>query len=195
MHDIEPWYGWRDYYIAEEDKKSPFYQREYNEFIYTNKIYNHYIHPQWDFFGSETLYIKILFVDYQQSVALIECIGEWNDCLENDIMFLKREIIDVLISKKVYHFIVFCDNVLNFHGDDDSYYEEWYDDVKDNGGWISFVNTFDHVYSEMKKYRLHHYIHFGNDLNEMNWRTKNPDLMKEEIENIIFNNTKMIIAG
>lgn len=24
MHDIEPWYGWRDYYIAEEDKNHRF---------------------------------------------------------------------------------------------------------------------------------------------------------------------------
>ncbi|MBK8546885.1 MAG: hypothetical protein IPL63_05710 [Saprospiraceae bacterium] len=195
MHDIEPWYGWRDYYIAEEDKKSPFYQRQYDEFVFTNKIYNHFIHPQWDFFGSETLYIKILFVDYQQSFALIECIGEWNDCLENDIMFLKREIIDVLISKKIYHFVLFCDNVLNYHGDEDCYYEEWYDDIKDQEGWICFVNTFDHVLLEMKKYRLHHYVNFGQRLNEMNWRGKNPELMKEEIENIIFNNAKMIKTG
>ena len=30
---------------------------------YTNTIYNFYIHPQWDDIGSETIYIKILFVD------------------------------------------------------------------------------------------------------------------------------------
>ena len=89
-------------------------------------------------------------------------------------MLLKREIIDVLISKKIYHFVLFCDNVLNYHGDEDCYYEEWYDDIKDQEGWICFVNTFDHVLLEMKKY---------------------PELMKEEIENIIFNNTKMIKTG
>ena len=44
MHDIEPWYGWRDYYIAEEDKKSPFYQRQYDEFVFTNKISVSYTH-------------------------------------------------------------------------------------------------------------------------------------------------------
>ena len=107
MHDIEPWYGWRDYYMAEEDRHSPFYQRTYDEFVFSNRIYNHYIHPQWDYFGSETLYMKILFVDYQQSVALIELIGEWNDCIENDIMFLKREIIDNLIKKGIYHYVIF----------------------------------------------------------------------------------------
>ena len=61
MHDIEPWWGWRDEYTAENDPKSPFYGREYNEFLFTNKIYNYYIHPQWDFFGSETLYLKLIY--------------------------------------------------------------------------------------------------------------------------------------
>lgn len=192
MHDIEPWYGWRDYYMAEEDRHSPFYQRTYDEFVFSNRIYNHYIHPQWDYFGSETLYMKILFVDYPQSLALIELIGEWNDCIENDIMFLKREIIDNLIKKGIYHFVIFCDNVLNYHGDDDSYYEEWWDDIREEEGWICLVNCFDHVMTEMKKYRLHHYLNFGKKLNEMNWRTKNPNLMREEIEQILFNKPKYI---
>lgn len=192
MHDIEPWYGWRDYYMAEEDRHSPFYQRTYDEFFFTNKIYNHYIHPQWDSFGSETLYMKILFVDYPQSVAFIELIGEWNDCIENDIMFLKREIIDNLIKKGILHFVIFCDNVLNYHGDDDSYYEEWWDDIRDDEGWICLVNCFDHVMAEMKRYRLHQYLNFGEKLNNVNWRSKNPNYLKEEIEQILFNKPKYI---
>jgi len=47
MQDIEPYYRWRDLYIADEDELSPFYGREYSEFEYTNTIYNYYIHPQW----------------------------------------------------------------------------------------------------------------------------------------------------
>lgn len=192
MHDIEPWYGWRDYYTAESDKHSPFFNREYDEFMFSNKIYDHFIHPQWDYFGSETMYMKILFVDYDQSVALMEFIGEWNDCIGNDIMFLKRDIIDILIKKKVYKFVLFCDNVLNFHGDDDSYYEEWYDDIKDENGWICFVNTFSHVKDEMKKFRLQNYINLGKKLNDMNWRAKNPNYFMEEIENLLFSKTKLI---
>lgn len=192
MHDIEPWYGWRDYYTAEEDRFSPFYGRQYDEFVFTNKIYNHYIHPQWDDFGSETLYIKILYVDYEQSFAAIELIGEWNDCIENDIMFFKRDVIDFLLKKKIYHYVLFCDNVLNYHGDDDSYYEEWYEDLKDNDGWICLVNTFEHVEKEMRRYRLHYYMFIDENLKEMNWRTKNPNLLKEEMENIIFSNPKFL---
>ena len=59
MHTIEPFWHWRDIYCAENDKLSPFYKREYSEFEFSTTIYNYYIHPQWDDFGSETLYIKI----------------------------------------------------------------------------------------------------------------------------------------
>ncbi|MBK7182072.1 MAG: hypothetical protein IPH89_03595 [Bacteroidetes bacterium] len=47
MQDIEPYYNWRHHYIASEDERSPFYEREYSEFEYTNAIYNYLIHPQW----------------------------------------------------------------------------------------------------------------------------------------------------
>jgi len=43
MHEIEPYFNWRDYYIAAEDKLSPFYKRKYSEFHFTHKIYNYYI--------------------------------------------------------------------------------------------------------------------------------------------------------
>ena len=94
MQDIEPYYRWRDLYIADEDELSPFYGREYSEFEYTNTIYNYYIHPQWDDFGSSTLYLKVLFVDYEIGYAIIEMIGEWNDAINNDIMTVNQEWFD-----------------------------------------------------------------------------------------------------
>ena len=60
MHFIEPYYNWRGYYIASEDPSSPFYERVYSEFEYSNRIYNFLIHPQWDYFGSPTLFVKVL---------------------------------------------------------------------------------------------------------------------------------------
>jgi hypothetical protein len=66
MHLIEPFFRWEKYYIAAEDKKSPFYKRKYNDFQYTNDIYGYYIHPQWDSIESETLYVKLLFVSYKK---------------------------------------------------------------------------------------------------------------------------------
>lgn len=193
MHDIEPWWGWRDEYVAEKDRKSPFYGKDYNEFKFTNKIYNYYIHPQWDYFGSETLYIKILYVNYKNHYALIELIGEWNDAIYNDIMFLKRDLIDILLKSNIYKFIIFCDNVLNYHGDDDCYYEEWYDDIKDDIGWVSLVNTFDHVAAEMQRYRLQYYLNYGPQYNDINWRTQKPAFIVETIENIMNHQQKQLL--
>ena len=136
MHVIEPYYNWRHIYTAEEDQRSPFYGREYSEFQFTQTIYNYYIHPQWDDFGSSTLYLKILFTDYELGFAIIELIGEWNDAIENDIMTLKREVIDRLIANDIRKFILVGENILNFHSSDDCYYEEWYEDVVEDGGWM-----------------------------------------------------------
>ena len=94
-------------------------------------------HPQWDGFGSSTLYIKILFVDYDEGCAIIEMIGEWNDCLHNDIMHLKREVIEDMQLEGIYRFILIGENVLNFHYSDDSYYDEWFDETADVDGWIA----------------------------------------------------------
>ena len=115
MHTIEPYYAWRNHYVASEDSRSPFFERIYNEMSYHMKIYDHYIHPQWDNIGSSTLFIKILWVDYEEESAIIELLGEWNDCLHNDIMRLKRDIVDCLQNEGICKFILIGENVLNFH--------------------------------------------------------------------------------
>ena len=185
MHDIEPHYHWRDEYTAEEDSRSPFFGRQYDEFRFSQKVYNYYIHPQWDAFGSSTLYLKILFVDYTEQYAILELIGEWNDCLHNDIMFLKREIIDALIQEGIYKFILVCENVLNFHGDDDSYYEEWYEDIRDEDGWICLLNTLQHVEEEMQDTQLQAYMNLGGPFNDINWRPQKPKVVFEAIEGLL----------
>lgn len=55
MHEIEPYYQWRDDYISAEDERSPFYNTEYSELYFDKQIYNFLLHPQWDEFGSSTL--------------------------------------------------------------------------------------------------------------------------------------------
>src|SRR5690606_19805 len=127
----------------EEDVRSPFFETEYSEFDFDKQVYNFLLHPQWDSFGSNTLYIKILFVDYEKGYSIIEMIGEWNDAIDNDIMHLKREIIDIMVSEGINKFILLGDNVLNFHASDDCYYEEWFEEIED--GWIAAVNFNAHV--------------------------------------------------
>jgi len=192
MHDIEPYYKWREYYVAADDKLSPFYGRAYDEFRYSQKIYNYYIHPQWDDFGSQTLYMKILYVDYEDGFACIELIGEWNDCLHNDIMFFKREIIDNLLKNDINKFIVFCDNVLVFHGDEDDYYEEWYQDASDEGGWITFVNVQEQVLRDMEQSNLQFYVNLGPQFTDVNWRRESPTLSIQVVEQLLNNSIKQL---
>lgn len=183
MQDIEPYYNWRHLYIASEDDRSPFYEREYSEFEYTNAIYNYLIHPQWDDIDSPTLYIKILFVDYEQGYAIVELIGEWNDCINNDIMILKRDIIDLLLLHKIKKFILIGENVLNFHASDDEYYQEWFEDVED--GWIAFMNFRKHVLDEFQRANIDYYIISGGQLNDVAWRTSTPQQLFEKIEQYV----------
>ena len=185
MHDIEPHFQWRDTYRAEKDSASPFYGRKYSEFSYSNKVYNYLLHPQWDEFGSETLYLKILFVDYDEHYAIIEFIGEWNDALHNDSMHLKREVIDYLIAEEITQFILIMEGVLNFHSAEDDYYEEWYQEVTDSGGWIAMLNVLDHVADEMGTSGLDKYIRYGEYLNGINWRPQKPRRVHEAIEGLL----------
>ncbi|HYK75880.1 MAG TPA: hypothetical protein VEV16_02815 [Daejeonella sp.] len=172
MHEIEPYYRWRDEYIAAEDERSPFYETQYSEFVYDKLIYNYYIHPQWDYFGSQTLYLKVIYADYDRGYAIIEFIGEWNDALNNDIMFLKREILELMMDKGLNKFILIGENVLNYHSSDDCYYEEWFQEVED--GWIAGVNFREHVISEFKRNNIDYYINFGGMLDDMPWRNLKP---------------------
>ncbi len=183
MYSIEPFYNWRHLYIADEDERSPFFGREYSEFEFTNSIYNYVIHPQWDTIGSETLYIKILFADYEEGYCVIEMIGEWNDAITNDIMLLKRDIVDELNYAGINKYIIIGENVLNFHASDDSYYEEWFDDNEE--GWIVFLNFREHVLTEFQNNNLDYYFISGGELNDFNWRKFSPGQLFGNVLKII----------
>lgn len=172
MHDIEPYYNWLKFYDPGKDKRSPFYGKEYNFDRYSDTIYGYYIDPAWDFMGSDTLYIKVLFADYREGYAIIEFLGEWNDAIGNDIMHLKRNVIDSMVANGITKFILIGENILNFHGSDDSYYEEWFDDVED--GWIAAVAFPDFIQDEFKRYHLDSYINMGGTLQLERWRTLPP---------------------
>ncbi|MFO8234150.1 MAG: hypothetical protein R6U04_01915 [Bacteroidales bacterium] len=182
MHNIEPYYSWRIYYTAENDESSPFFGREHSEFYFTHSIYDHYIHPQWDYFGSETLFIKIIYADYNNGFVIIELLGEWNDCLFNDVMYLKRNVIEILIEQGINKFILIGENVFNFHSLEDSYYQEWAEEIED--GWIAALNFRDHVKQEFFSERLDSYINMGGNFDYyIDWRSYKPQELFARIKN------------
>ncbi len=158
MHEIEPFYNWRHIYVSEEDECSPFYGRVYSEFEFTQTIYNYYIHPQWDEFGSKTLYLKVLMADYEERFVIIELIGEWNDAIENDIMTLKRDVVDIFLANGISKYILIAENVLNFHSGDKDYYEEWFEEVSDQDGWVVCLNMPEQTQHDFKKAKLNYFI-------------------------------------
>ena len=180
MQDIEPYYNWRHLYVSEEDHLSPFYGRTYSEFEFSQTVYNYYIHPQWDEFGSRTLYMKILFADYELNFVIVELLGEWNDAIENDIMTMRRDVTDILFKKGISKFILIAENVLNFHSSDDSYYEEWKEQLQDEGGWVVILNMPEQSQYDLKRSRLTNYVELM-DLQQ--WRTLKPEIVFQQVDN------------
>ncbi len=183
MHTIEPYYNWMGFYNASEDPCSPFFEKEYSEFEFSDRLYNYYIHPQWDQFGSQTLFIKVLYAQYDSGFAIIEMMGEWNDLLYNDIMYFKRNVIEVLMNHGINKFILIGENVLNFHNSDDSYYEEWFDEIMEEDGWIAMLNFREHVLEDFIQSNIDRFVILGGDLNETAWRPMNPQQLFDAIEN------------
>jgi hypothetical protein len=182
MHEIEPTFAWEKYYSAEKDRKSPFFGKKYGH-KFESTIYGYFIDPRWDFIGSETLYCKLLMVNYESQYAIIELFGEWNDTLHNDIMWLKREVIDILTAEGIIKFILIGENVFQFHGGETDYYEEWIEDIED--GWIAVVSFPDFILSEFEKYKLDWYLNFGGTLQINNWRTMKPEIFFELINKLV----------
>lgn len=181
VHTLEPFWNWRHRYISEEDERSPFFGREHSEFEFTHAVYDHAIHPQWDEFGSATLYLKVLFADYDAGWAVLELIGEWNDLLGNDVMFLKRDIVEPLMDQGIGRFILIGENVLNFHASDESYYEEWFEEVSDRDGWIALLNFREHVRDDLKAANIDQYFLLGGTLDQVDWRTFEPEDLYEKV--------------
>ncbi|MEQ8926511.1 MAG: hypothetical protein RLO81_11895 [Fulvivirga sp.] len=190
MHEIEPYYRWLNIYNSAEDVRSPYHGKEYNFDMYSDTIYGYYIDPAWDYLGSETLYNKLLFVDYENGFAVIELMGEWNDAINNDIMHFKRNIIEHMMGEGISKFVLIGESVFNFHGSDDEYYSEWFEEVEDRDnfsepGWIAGVNFPDFIKDELSNYNIDLYINLGGELDVVNWRTMAPKRFCEFVDGLI----------
>lgn len=183
MQNLEPFSNWTGLYVAADDARSPFFGQQYHETLCTKTVYNYYIHPQWDEMGSETLYLKLLYTSYDLHFCVIELMGEWNDCLYNDIMFLKRNIAEPMIGEGIRKFILIGENVLNFHASENDYYQEWFEDLED--GWIALLNLRPHVIDEFESIYVDKYMAMGGPLNRILWRMQNPIILFLDVGQLI----------
>ena len=98
-------------------------------------------------------------------------------------MTLKRDLLELLVHEGIHKFILIGENIFNFHGSDDLYYEEWFDDVEE--GWIAAVNFPEFIQQEVKKYRIDQYINMGGTLQIDQWRTLHPLRFFELVDKLI----------
>lgn len=172
MHQLEPFYGWEKHYSNSSDVRSPFYGVTYNEFYYDRQVYQYLAHPQWDEIGSESLLVKILFVDYDQGYAVIELFGVWNDLLLNDYKLLLDQCLEPLLKEGVDKFILIMENVLNIYLDADDYYESFQEE--NDSGWICMLRAREHVLREMNDHDITQYFFWSEHLDEFHWRKMKP---------------------
>jgi len=122
-------------------------------------------------------------VNYEKQYCIIEMLGEWNDLLYNDIMFLYRDVIETLLENNIKYFMLIGENVLNFHSDTNDYYEEWFSNIDD--GWIVGINFRDFVIKEFEDCNIDYFIAFSGKFNEFAWRKLMPDQVFNKINSII----------
>jgi hypothetical protein len=182
MHTLEPYYNWQHIYVSEHDSRSPFFGKEYSEFAFSQTIYNYYIHPQWDDFGSRTLYCKVLLSDYEEGYAVIELLGEWNDAVENDIMVFKRAVLEHFQNESIRKFILIAENVLNFHSDGTDYYEELSAELQEINGWALCLNMPQQSEIEFKQAGNHHFMEL---FNIPEWRSYRPFHLLNKVESLL----------
>jgi hypothetical protein len=77
--------------------------------------------------------------------------------------------------------------VLNFHSSDDSYYEDWYDQVRDQGGWIVILDMPEQTQYDFKRAHLTKYIGL---LTYHAWRANQPQHLFSAIDNMILRRLK-----
>ncbi|MEY2918656.1 MAG: hypothetical protein RIS73_2370, partial [Bacteroidota bacterium] len=100
----------------------------------------------------------------------------------NDIMTLRRDVTDILYTKGITKFIIVAENVLNFHSSDDSYYEEWREQLLDDGGWVAIINMPQQSQYDFIRTRLTNYIAL---MDFPQWRTLKPDIVFQQVDNWI----------
>ena len=89
------------------------------------------------------------------------------------------------MSSGIHKFILIGENVLNFHYSDDCYYEEWFEEVTDEEGYIVLLNFREHVLQEFKAGGIDQYFLSGEGFKKVNWRTDDPYKISEMLDQFV----------
>ena len=115
--------------------------------------------------------------------CVIEFLGEWNDAVHNDIMRIKRDLVDEMLPLGIDKYILIGENILNFHADITDYYEEWLEEVPD--GWMALLNLENMYLLNSVTTVSINILFLGGDLDFFDWRTKKPELLYHRVNEVV----------
>jgi MFS superfamily sulfate permease-like transporter len=95
---------------------------------------------------------------------------------------MRRDVTDDMYKQGITKFIIIAENVLNFHSSDADYYEEWREQLQDDGGWVTILNMPEQSQYDFKRARLTNYIEL---MDFPQWRTLKPDIVFQQIDNLM----------
>ena len=72
--------------------------------------------------------------------------------------------------------------MLNFHSSDNCYYEEWHEDVLEDGGWVVMIGLPEQSQHDFKKARINYYVEL---FDFPQWRTTLPQFLFAAVDNFI----------
>jgi hypothetical protein len=87
----------------------------------------------------------------------------------------------------IFKFILIAENVLNFHSSDDSYYEDWREQLEDVGGWVVILDMPTQSQYDFVQARLNNYVAL---MDFPQWRTLKPEIVFEQIDDLMIKRLK-----
>jgi hypothetical protein len=111
-------------------------------------------------------------------------IGEWNDAIENDIMALKRDIIDVMMSNGINKFILIAEMCSIFTVATKTITRNGYEENEESGGWVVVLNMSEAAQYDFQRRQLNRFIEL---INLPDWRIYKPYHLFKKIESTLNN--------
>ena len=184
MHALEPYYAWRNHYVASQDPKVRFTTGCTTSLPTTSRSTTiSSTRSGMSLEAKRSTRKSCTRITTRDTPSGIHRRVERLPVQRHHA--LKREVIDPLMAGGVTKFVLIGENVLNFHHSDDAYYEEWFDEVVEDDGWIALLNFREHVLADMQAIDLDSYFVLGGELNELGWRTFTPEQLCRRIDDCV----------
>jgi len=87
-----------------------------------------------------------------------------------------------MIAHGINKYILVAENVLNFHSSDDCYYEEWMEDIEEEGGWVSIIGLPEQSRYDFTRAHIDRYVQL---IDLPDWRPFTPGNLFTKVDNLL----------